>query len=137
VSSRPHYLAPLLRKHANGLGLGIQGREALLAPVVEGAFESATRNRGLLGRDSLAADTALIIAPCNSIHTFFMRFSIDVIYTARSGEVLKIAAGVRPWRISLCPRAFAVVEMAAGSANRHALKVGDHLEIAGRRSADQ
>lgn len=137
MSARPHFLAPLLRKHADGLGLGIQGRETLLATTVEGAFESATRNRGLLGRESMPDDRALIIAPCSGIHTFFMRFPIDVIYTSRLGKVLKIAAHVRPWRISVCGRAFAVVEMAAGSAARHALEVGQHLEITGRRSADQ
>ncbi len=83
---------------------------------------------------------ALVIAPSNSIHTFFMRFAIDVIYTDREGRVLKVREALRPWRLSGCLRGFAVVEMAAGSAARVGLVVGDRIVCAkqpqeGRASA--
>ena len=64
-----------------------------------------TRNRGLLGRSSLAAGYALILAPCSSIHTFFMQFAIDVVFVDRDGLVLRARPAVRPWRIAGSPSA--------------------------------
>jgi hypothetical protein len=71
----------------------------------------------------------LAIAPCNSIHTFFMRFTIDVLFVRRDGEVARVALAVRPWRIALSPRAHAVVEMAAGSIGPTGTRVGDVLAL--------
>ena len=79
------------------------------------AFDSASRRQGLLGRDSLPARTALIIAPSNAVHTFFMRFAIDVAFVTRNGRVLKVRSAVAPWRLTASLRAFAVIEMVAGS----------------------
>lgn len=100
---------------------------ATLAETVEGAFDSRTRRKGLLGRDAMAPGAALIIAPCNSIHTFFMRFAIDVVFVRRGGEVVKVSRGVPAWRLRLAPRAFAVVELAAGALDDQAVAVGDQL----------
>lgn len=122
-----HYLSPLLGPKAEGHALVIRNRSAVLATHVEPAFESAARNRGLLGRTSLPHGHALVIAPCSSIHTFFMKFPIDVIYTRKTGEVMKIRRAVPAWRLSAGIGAFAVVEMAAGSAARAGLRVGDTL----------
>ena len=102
---------------------------AIVASSLEPAFESATRNRGLLGRASLPQGHALVIAPSNLVHTFFMRFPIDVIYTDRSGRVLKIRPAIRAWRLSLCVGAFAVIEMAPESAAAAGLTVGDRLVV--------
>lgn len=100
-----------------------------LATRLELAADSASRRRGLLGRDALAPGTALIIAPCGGIHTFGMRFAIDVVFAARDGRVLKIARAVGPRRVAMCLRAFAAIELAAGEADRHGILVGDQLEI--------
>jgi len=127
MSDAPHYLSPLLGRDAQGHTLVIRNRPTTLATHVEPAFTSATRNRGLLGRTSLAPGRALVIAPCSSIHTFFMKFPIDVIYTRRTGEVTKIRHRVPAWRLSFGVGAFAVVEMTAGSAERAGLRVGDTL----------
>ncbi len=104
----------------------------VLAEVLEAAFDSRARRRGLLGRDSLAPGSALIIAPCNSIHTFFMRFAIDVVFVRRDGEVVKVSRAVPAWRVRLAPRAFAVVEMAAGAFDGDGVRVGDRLIAAPR-----
>ena len=125
----PHFLVPLL-KPTGPQQLRVRGRDgAAVATVVEGAFDSETRKRGLLGRTELVKDSALIIAPCGAIHTFGMQFPIDVLFTSRDGEVLKIRRAIPAARVASCLRAFAAVEMAAGEAERHDVKVGDVLEL--------
>jgi uncharacterized membrane protein (UPF0127 family) len=59
---------------------------------------------------------ALILAPCWSIHTWFMRFPIDVLFVSRTGTVLGARHALAPWRLALRPGAFAVIELAAGAA---------------------
>jgi len=86
------------------------------------------RMRGLLGRSSLPAGEGLLIRPAPSVHTFFMRFPIDVVFLSRSGEVLKVSADVGPWRARSCRGAYAVLELAAGEAERRGVAVGDHIE---------
>jgi uncharacterized membrane protein (UPF0127 family) len=127
--SRPHFLDPLLRHSPDKLALYIGGKTQPLASAVESAFDSATRTRGLLGRTGLAEGAALIIAPCQAVHTFGMAFPIDVIYAARDGRVIKIRQAMPAWRMSAALTAFATIEMAAGSSDRAGLVVGDRLEV--------
>jgi uncharacterized membrane protein (UPF0127 family) len=101
----------------------------LLADVVEGAFDSRARRQGLLGRSRLPDGSALAIAPCSAIHTCFMRFSIDVVFVRRGGEVVRVAEDVRPWRIRVAWGAHAVVELPAGTARRTGLRAGDRVEL--------
>ena len=100
-----------------------------LATAVELAVTRRARRRGLLGRDRLDASAAIILAPCAAVHTAFMRFAIDVLFLDRDGCAVKIVQDVAPWRIALAARAYAVVEMAAGSAQRHGLQLGDRLYV--------
>lgn len=83
------------------------------------------RSRGLLGRPPLRPGEALKIIPCNSIHCFFMRVPIDVVFLNSAGVVLKVYADVRPWRGRFAWHAKAVVELAAGEACRLGLQEGD------------
>ncbi len=101
----------------------------IVASSLECAFESATRRKGLLGRTSLPGGAALIIAPCNSIHTFFMRFAIDVAFVARDGRVVRVSRAVPAWRIRLALRAFAVVELAAGALEHSQTRDGDPISL--------
>ena len=87
-----------------------------------------SRMKGLLGRRSLPAGEGLLIRPAPSIHTFFMRFPIDVVFLSRAGEVMKISANVGPWRTRSCRRAHAVLELASGEAEKRGIATGDHLE---------
>ncbi len=124
------FLAPLVRDTAATPAL-IRPRDgAVVARRLEAAFDSATRRRGLLGRDTLAADAALVIAPCNAVHTFFMRFAIDVVFVAGDGTVVKIARGVAPFRMTASPSAFATIEFAAGAPGVGDLMPGDVLAVA-------
>lgn len=128
---RDHFLVSLVgaSSERHQPQLAAAGRPLAIATSVEAAFDSDSRKRGLLGRDHLAPDTALIIAPCSAVHTFGMRFSIDVIFAARDGRVVKVRRAMPPGRISGRAGTFAVIEMAAGEVERHALRVGDYLEV--------
>jgi uncharacterized membrane protein (UPF0127 family) len=100
-----------------------------VATRVVPAFDSTARRQGLLGRSGLREGEGLVLAPCSSVHTAFMRFPLDLIFLDRGGRVLRVAAGVAPWRIRLHWRAFAVVELAAGALARTDTKTGDLLEL--------
>jgi uncharacterized membrane protein (UPF0127 family) len=101
-----------------------------VATTLEPAFDSASRKRGLLGRDDLPVGYALVIAPTNMVHTFFMRFSIDVLFVSRSGLVVKTSERVPARRIVGAFRAFAVIEMRAGSLLTSGTRAGDQLQLA-------
>jgi uncharacterized membrane protein (UPF0127 family) len=65
-----------------------------------------------------AAGEGLLLVPCNSIHTCFMRFAIDAIFLDRKGTVLDVRRGLRPWQFAIGPRnSHAVIEFAAGAAD--------------------
>ena len=101
----------------------------VVAGTVELAVTRAARRRGLLGRDSLAPGHALLIAPCSSIHTWFMRFPIDVIFARRDGLVLKTRAAIPPWKMAFGWGAYAVVELPAGAVAQAGVAAGDRLEL--------
>jgi uncharacterized membrane protein (UPF0127 family) len=82
---------------------------------------------GLLGQRALPLNQALLITPCNNVHTFFMRFAIDVVFLDRAGMVLAIVPHLGPWRIAAARRAHACLELAAGGAARCGLTVGQSL----------
>jgi len=123
------FLKPLLDVPTGPWKLRNARSGLLLAEKLETAFDSKTRRRGLLGRHGLEAGAALIIAPCNSIHTFFMKFAIDAVFVGRSGRVTKICSALPAWRIGVCWNSFAVIELAAGAAARADTRVGDDLQI--------
>lgn len=100
-----------------------------VATTLEGAFDSAARKRGLLGRDSLPPGHALIIAPSNMVHTFFMRFPIDILIVRRDGRVVKARRNVPARRIVGALRGFAVIEMAAYELDRSGAAAGDRLVV--------
>jgi uncharacterized membrane protein (UPF0127 family) len=88
------------------------------------------RMKGLLGRRELSPGEGMLIEPAPSIHTFFMRFPIDAVFLSRNDEVLKVSAHVKPWRARSCARAFAVLELAAGEAERRGIEPGQRLRAA-------
>lgn len=104
-------------------------RSTILAARLEKAHTAATRNKGLLGRDSLRPGEGLWIAPCESVHTFFMRFPIDLIYLDRKLRVKKVRHSVGAWRISACLTAHSVLELPAGTAAATQTQRGDQVEM--------
>jgi uncharacterized membrane protein (UPF0127 family) len=122
------FLSPLLREPDLAWVLENTTAGAVLATSVQAAVDSTSRRRGLLGRTGLD-DAALVIAPCNAVHTFFMKFPIDVVFVDRTGRVLRIAASVPAWRMTTSWRAFATIELAAGTAARIGTAAGHTLAL--------
>ena len=83
--------------------------------VVEASTRRA-KARGLAGLDDLAPDVALLIPRCRSVHTFHMRFPLDLVWLAKDGSVVRIDENVPPRRVRTCVRARSVVECNAGTA---------------------
>src|SRR5688572_9478030 len=121
------FLDPILRSDPSSFTLTNTRSNRVLATTLLTAFDSDSRRRGLLKQDSMAEGSALIIAPSNAIHTFFMRFAIDVAFVARDGRVLSVRRGLPPRRIAAAWRGFAVVELASGALDRADVRPGDTL----------
>jgi uncharacterized protein len=94
------------------------------------ADSPAARMRGLLGRDGLEQGEGLLLRPAASVHTFFMRFPIDVVFLDRALVVLGIEDAISPWRAASQRGAKAVLELPAGESARRGLAVGDQLTLA-------
>jgi uncharacterized membrane protein (UPF0127 family) len=123
------FLEPILQEPSHAWLLRNTRHGNIVARTIETAFDRHTRNRGLLGRSSLDRDTALILAPCNSIHTFFMKFPIDVAFIDKRGTIRRARAAVGPWRIQLSLTSFAVIELEAGALERSGTRAGDQLVL--------
>jgi uncharacterized protein len=78
------------------------------------------RRRGLAKMTPLPAGHALRILKCNSVHTFGMRFALDLVWLGRDGRLLRVDRDVAPRRMKLCVRARSVVETAAGEGDAFA-----------------
>jgi len=100
-------------------------RSIEVATSVEVADTSVKRSKGLLGRRGLGPGEGLWIVPCESVHTFGMRFPIDLVYLDRQHRIRKIRKSVPPWRISVCFTAHSVLELAAGSIREGEVQTGD------------
>ena len=101
----------------------------IVATVVETAVTSEDRRRGLLGREGLAPGHALVIAPTNLVHTFAMKFPIDIVFVRRDGRVLKVRPAVPQRRIAGAWGGFAVIEMAADAVAPSDTRPGDSLVL--------
>lgn len=123
------FVQPLLRDGNDGQTIANARNGRVVADRLMTAFDSESRRTGLLKHDAMAEGSALIIAPSNAIHTFFMRFAIDVAFVAKDGVVLKIRTAMPAWRMAASLRAFAVVELPAGTLERSDVKPGDRLVV--------
>lgn len=125
----PSFLSPLLRGSAQGYTLRNMRNGMVVAYTLLPAFDSKSRNRGLLRHDHLPEGTALILAPTSAIHTFFMKFSIDVLFVAKDGRVLKVRQNLAPWRLSGAWGGYAVIELRSGDASIGNVDRGDVLSL--------
>jgi hypothetical protein len=86
------------------------------------------RIKGLLGKASFNKGQALIIKPCNSIHTFFMRFPIDVLFMDKNNKVIQAIPGIKPFKLtSIYFQADHVIELPSGTIKDSLTSVGDKL----------
>jgi len=105
-------------------------RGAVLADQLEIADTWPTRLRGLLGRKSLSEKQGLILCPCNSIHTCFMKFNIDVLFFDQKGQILYVIENMPPFRFSpLVGQAKFVLELPAGTLELTGTNPGDRVAL--------
>lgn len=104
----------------------------VLAENTETAHTAVSRLLGLMGRFALPAGSALWLKPCVSVHTFFMRFPIDVLFVSPQMEVVGIRENMKPWRVSkVYTQSAQVLELPAGLLNETGTQLGDILELEG------
>jgi uncharacterized membrane protein (UPF0127 family) len=106
-----------------------QTRNAVLGDAVDVADTSAKRRVGLLKHEGLAPGDGLWIVPCESVHTFFMKFPIDLVYLDRKRKVRKVRNAVPAWRLSACLSAHSILELPAGTVEKTGTRPGDELLI--------
>ena len=104
-------------------------RGTVLAEGADVAEDSKTRRTGLLKHERLEPGQGLWIVPCESVHSFWMKFAIDVLYLDRQKKVKKVRANMVPWRVSVCLMAHSVLELPAGTAAATGTRRGDILEF--------
>ncbi|MCU0651423.1 MAG: DUF192 domain-containing protein [Candidatus Omnitrophica bacterium] len=105
-----------------------QSKNTLLADKAVIACTPLARMRGLLGRAELKLGEALILKPCNSVHTFFMRFAIDVLFLDKNNRVNKIISVMKPFCISgIYLRSHSAIELPAGMIKSSLTTQGDTL----------
>lgn len=103
-------------------------RDVALAERARSAETFVSRSIGLLSSKGLAEGEGLWIAPCNSIHTWFMRFTIDALFLDRDDRVVKVVERMGPWKMTwIAPKAKGVLELPAGTIARTGTKLGDQL----------
>ncbi len=105
-------------------------RQTVVCERARRADTFLSRLRGLMFRRSLAPDDGLLLVPDWSIHTFFMRFPIDVLFLDEIWRVLSVHPTVPPWRVGPVHRgAYAVLELPPGTIERTHTAVGDTLAV--------
>ena len=104
-------------------------RGRILANRAEIADTSAKRRTGLLKHSGLAPGEGLWIVPCEGVHTFRMKFPIDVVFLNKKRVILKIRPNMVKSRIALCLRAHSVLELPAGTLDSTGTVAGDQLEL--------
>lgn len=103
-------------------------RDTVLADRAWAALRMGERMKGLLGRDGLGSGEGIHIDPCNSIHTFFMRFAIDVLFLDKQGTVVRAFEGLPPWRLTrVYAGARSVVELPPGTLSATGTYEGDRI----------
>lgn len=116
------------RRWPQEISLRDETRGVVIAERVRVARSFVRRFLGLMGRPRLRPGEGLLLDPCSSIHTFLMRFPIDVVYVGPDHVVRRVDHAMRPWRIGpLFTGAAYVVELAAGTAREAGVAPGDQL----------
>lgn len=107
-------------------------RGTIIADRAELARSLLARGRGLMGRPSLPAGYGLILVPESSIHMFFMRIPIDVLFVDRQHRVINIREALPPWHpfAGVAPwRGYYVIELPVGAIRSSCTRVGDQLRV--------
>jgi uncharacterized membrane protein (UPF0127 family) len=101
----------------------------VIAERVQLASDPWSRFWGLMGRPELPAGHGILITPCSSIHMFFMRFPIDVLFLDRDDVVVKVVHSIKPWRTALGGGGKKALELPAGTAAEAGIAIGDQISF--------
>ncbi len=104
-------------------------RAVSLAEQADIADTSAKRRTGLLKHSHLEPGDGLWIVPCEAVHTFGMKFPIDVLFLDKKRKVLKIRQKMTRWKMAACLRAHSVLELPSGMCESTGTLAGDQLEL--------
>lgn len=104
-------------------------RGTSIGDAIDKAETSAQRRTGLLKHVKLDEGQGLWIIPCEAVHTFFMKFALDLIYIDRKHCVKSVSRAVPPWRFSACFSAHSILELPVGTIDRTKTEKGDELEL--------
>jgi len=112
-------------------------RQSVPARNARYASSFGARLSGLIGKRFSPALDGMVFDRCNAIHTFFMRYPIDVIFADEKYRVLKTVPAFPPWRPFLaCKNAFYVIELPVGTLETTATAPGDQLDLTGALSPE-
>lgn len=100
-----------------------------LAGPLKRARTAWERMVGLLGTDALAPGRGMVIEECWAVHTFFMKYPIDIVFADRALRVTALRRALPPWRMAASLRAASVIELGAGTLEGLDLAVGETLEF--------
>jgi uncharacterized membrane protein (UPF0127 family) len=104
-------------------------RNTSLGQKVRVATSLVDRAIGLLLTPSLGPEEGLWISPCSSVHTFFMRYPIDVLFLDSKGTIISRQT-LSPWRVSKWhPKSRGVLEFNTGVVDRTKTEIGDHIDL--------
>lgn len=107
-----------------------QTKAAVLARKARKADTAFSRLKGLLGRREIDPDEALIITHCRSVHMFFMRFAIDVVFIDRNNVVVGVAKNIKPFQMSpYFFRSAAAIELPVGKIEMSHTEKGDVIAV--------
>jgi uncharacterized protein len=105
-------------------------KSTVLGDRIREARSFLARGRGLMFASGLNSGEGLLIDPCSSIHTFWMRFPIDVLYVDRDGTILRADRAMKPWRIGpIFTGSKWVVELPGGTIDATGTQAGDKLHV--------
>jgi len=99
----------------------------IMGDCVGVAETKVERVKGLLGTQCLPCGHGLLLRPCSGVHTFGMRYAIDVIFLDEEYRVIEIVHDMRPMRIARCYTGSMVLELPTGTAEKTCTQVGHRL----------
>ena len=108
----------------------VSNKEVTIATSVKVANTFFRRLKGLMGTASLSRGSALLISPCKQVHTFFMRYSLDIVFLDESHYIVHLVNSLPPFRISpYIKKSKKVLELPARTIEEYELKVGDKIDM--------
>jgi uncharacterized membrane protein (UPF0127 family) len=106
-------------------------RGTTVADKANKAVNFLARGRGLMMSPPLPEGGGLVLDPCGSIHMFFMRYPLDILFLNKEGDVVFMYKGIKPWRVGRIVRGAAMaVELPEGAIEQSKTEVGDRVGFA-------